>query len=155
MSSCERNGQKRKKSGFRYSHNLYYVNSCCKKNAADDCEKSDNSADKKQPVIVHLSSPEHENYIKIIKWCYAVAGIPADSPRFAHYVSRWRVPDKIAAAESADTLETTLSKCPPIDPSWIRLVPAALDEYKRFVSEFRAFSTQQAAHENNKNSIAA
>lgn len=36
-------------------------------------------------------------------WVLAVAGIPADSPRFEHYVLHWNVLEKIRAAKVAGT----------------------------------------------------
>ena len=91
-----------------------------------------------------ITSADQKKAIEIIRWCMAVPGIPADSPRFNYYVSRWRVPDKIEAARESGTLETTLSKSPPIDPAWVRLVPAALAEYEAFTKPTTPANRQPA-----------
>ena len=62
----------------------------------------------------------------------AIPNIRADSPRFAYYVSRWDVPGKIERARNAETLDYLLTDCPPIDPAWVRFVPAALAEWRAF-----------------------
>lgn len=64
----------------------------------------------------------------------AVANLPADSPRFAYYVSRWDVPGKIARAISDGSFYAAVANCPPIDPSWVRFVPAALDAHRQFIA---------------------
>lgn len=85
------------------------------------------------PNILHFpSSKERSDELDIIRWCYAVAGIAADSPRFAYYVSRWDVPGKIAKTKASGTFDTIISNCPPINPAWVRFVPAALTEWEAF-----------------------
>jgi len=37
----------------------------------------------------------------VLVWCALVAGIDADSPRLAQYVTGWNVPAKVAAAKLA------------------------------------------------------
>jgi hypothetical protein len=66
----------------------------------------------------------------------AIPKLPADSPRFAYYVSRWDVPGKIAAARAAGTLDDLLKDCPPIDPAWTRFVPAALEAWREFKAKY-------------------
>lgn len=80
---------------------------------------------------------EHQQAIDIIKWTYSVAKLPADSPRFAYYVSRWDVPSKIEHAKQSGRFAEIMTKCPPIDPAWIRLVPAALEECSRFAESIK------------------
>lgn len=68
---------------------------------------------KKEPSghVVHLPTlSERKTELSIIRWCYAVADIRADSPRFAYYVSRWDVPAKVAALLPP----APLTKSPPI-----------------------------------------
>jgi transcriptional regulator with XRE-family HTH domain len=94
--------------------------------------------------IHSIASPDQENALDIVKWCYGLAHIPADSPRFAYYVSRWNVPEKVARARQAGTLHALLLQCPPIDPDWLRLVPAALEEWRRFTRQTRPPTAKQA-----------
>lgn len=81
-----------------------------------------------------ITSQSQDEAIDLIRWVLAVAGIPADSPRFAYYFSRWRIPDKVAAAKAAGTFADTIKNCPPIDPAWVRLIPAAMAEYHAFTT---------------------
>ena len=74
----------------------------------------------------------------------AIPKISADSPRFAYYVSRWDVPGKIERARNAGTLDDLLSNCPPIDPAWIRFVPAALAEWRAFQQAHARPKAEQA-----------
>lgn len=84
-------------------------------------------------TIAHFPcSIEKQQALNIVKWTYAAAKLPADSPRFAYYVSRWNVPEKIERAITAGTFDEITADCPPIDPSWIRFVPAALEEWRAF-----------------------
>jgi len=64
----------------------------------------------------------------------AVAKLPADSPRFAWYVSRWDVPNKIARAITDGTFDDAIANCPPIDPAWVCFVPAALEAHRQFTA---------------------
>ena len=112
-------------SGFTKSHNLYYVNS--RKN-----EKSGEYNAGQMKNVHVITSQINLEAVDLIKWVFAVARIPADSPRFAYYVSRWDVPGKIALAKAAGTYADTVKNCPPIDPAWVRFVPAALAECAAF-----------------------
>jgi hypothetical protein len=85
-----------------------------------------------RPHVHVITSQKQEEALDLIRWVYAVARLPADSPRFNWYVSRWAIPDKIAAAKKAGTFADLVANCPPIDPAWIRLVPAALQACKDF-----------------------
>ena len=85
--------------------------------------------------ITHFpTSHERETAFNIIRWCMAVAKLPADSPRFAYYVSRWDVPGKIARAISDGSFDAAVANCPPIDPAWVRFVPAALEAHRQFIA---------------------
>lgn len=75
-----------------------------------------------------ITSQSQDEAVDLIRWVLAVAGIPADSPRFAYYFSRWCIPDKVAAAKAAGTFADTIKNCPPIDPALVRLIPAAMAE---------------------------
>lgn len=96
-------------------------------------KKSATGADNRLHVHV-ITSKDQAEAVDLIRWVFAVAGIRADSPRFAYYVSRWRVPEKIAAAKKAGTFSESIARCPPIDPDWIRFVPAALEAYRAFIA---------------------
>lgn len=94
-------------------------------------KKSDTET--KTAMLYHFpTSQERKTAIDIIRWTYAVAGIRPDSPRFAYYVSRWNVPFKVSRAISAGTFADTVKNCPPLDPAWPALVPAALKESEAF-----------------------
>ena len=84
--------------------------------------------------IHDITSKERTEQLDVVRWVYAVAGLPADSPRFAWYVSRWRVPEKIAKAKAEGTFESAVSKCKPISPDWLRFAPAAIDAYREFIA---------------------
>jgi len=47
-------------------------------------------------------------------------------------VSRWQVPFKIARAKREGNFDELVSRCPPIDPAWVRFVPDALAEAERY-----------------------
>lgn len=81
-----------------------------------------------------ITSQDQKEAVDLIRWVFAVANIRADSPRFAYYVSRWRVPEKIATAKKAGTFKDIIANCPPIDPAWIRFVPDALKAYRDFIT---------------------
>lgn len=101
----------------------------------------------KQPInnIVHFpTSRERNDALDIIRWCMTVPKIPADSPRFAYYVSRWDVPTKIDRARCSGTLDAILANCPPIDPAWTRFVPAALAAWREFQQAHFQSKTEQA-----------
>ena len=94
------------------------------------------------PLIAHFpTSKELKTAFDIIRWTLAVAGIAANSPRFAYYVSRWDVPGKVARAHATDTFNTITANCPPIDPAWFRFVPAALAEHRAFTAPRRKLPT--------------
>lgn len=84
-----------------------------------------------------ITSQRQEEAVDLIRWVFAVAGIPADSPRFNYYFSRWLIPDKVAAAKAAGTFADAIRNCPPIDPAWVRLIPAAMAEYHAFTTAHR------------------
>ncbi|WP_265942489.1 hypothetical protein [Dechloromonas sp. A34] len=86
------------------------------------------------PNVHFITSKDQNTAIDLIRWVLAVAGIRADSPRFAYYVSRWRVPEKIFAAKKAGTFTESIANCPPIDPAWVRFVPDAITEYQAFAN---------------------
>ena len=99
-------------------------------------KKSGEIAD--NPRYVHsITSQEQKDAVDLIRWVYAVTDMRADSPRFNYYVSRWVVPEKIAYAKANGTFDELTKHCPPIDPAWVRLVPAALDAYRQFIAETR------------------
>lgn len=90
----------------------------------------------KKSNLAHFpTSEEIQTALDIIRWRHAVANIRADSPRVSYYVSRWNVPGKVARARADGTFETTTANCPPIDPAWIALVPAALAAYHEFTAQ--------------------
>ncbi len=141
---------------------LYYVKSDSDESGHDadqnDIRKNKNNAAMHEKVH-SLFSSEQQEAIDLIRWVYAVARLPADSPRFAWYVSRWAVPDKIARAKAAGTFENSIRNCPPIDPAWIRLVPAALEECHRFSESIklpakRASSPEKQTPRNNARRVA-
>lgn len=80
------------------------------------------------------TSHERNEALDIVKWVYAVAKLPADSPRFAWYVSRWDVPNKIARAKADGTFADLTANCPPIDPAWTRFVPEAIEAHRQFIA---------------------
>lgn len=147
----------------RVAHNLYYVKSgthrsektgtgkkICRQldvsqNAHGDIPNNCGPVEK----LHVITSQEQEKAVEIIRWVYSVAKMPADSPRFAYYVSRWRVPEKIEAAREAGILTEILEKSPPIDPSWVRFVPAALAEYEAFTKP-ATLTTRPAAQSSGK-----
>ena len=115
--------------GWSYSlHNTNYARN-------DRFKKSAHRADNAD-LLHKITSPEQEEAIDLIRWVYAVARLPADSPRFNWYVSRWCVPEKIARAKENGTFEQSTRNCPPIDPAWIRFVPAALQAYQDFIATY-------------------
>ncbi|MCL2635219.1 MAG: hypothetical protein FWD50_01130, partial [Betaproteobacteria bacterium] len=87
-----------------------------------------------------ITSFERAAALEVVKWCAAVPKLPADSPRSCHYVAGWDVPAKIAAAKTSPALDDKfdnrfdeiMADCPPIDPDWLRFVPAALDYHRRY-----------------------
>jgi hypothetical protein len=95
-----------------------------------------------------ILTKEQAEALDIIKWCMAVPKIQADERRFNYYVSRWNVPYKIFCAKARGTFDETVANCPPIDPAWLRLVPAALEELKRYQENIHApltpFETAQS-----------
>jgi len=102
-------------------------------------------ANPKKSNIAHFpTSKERDDELAIIRWCIAVPNIRADSPRFAYYVSRWDVPGKIDRARCTGTLDDILANCPPIDPAWVRFVPAALAEWRAFQQAHARPKTEQA-----------
>lgn len=101
----------------------------------DSFKKSARRADNAD-LLHKITSPEQEEAIDLIRWVYAVARLPADSPRFNWYVSRWCIPEKIARAKENGTFDESTRNCPPIDPAWIRLVPAALQAYQDFIATY-------------------
>lgn len=109
---------------------LYYVKSSENRNGRDD-----NAGPMKN--VHSIASQEKLDALDLIRWVFAVARIPADSPRFAYYVSRWDVPNKIARAKAAGTFAEMVKNCPPIDPAWVRFVPAALAECAAFADMIR------------------
>lgn len=109
------------------THNFYYVK----------CDSAKNGSGYNAGPLknVHsITSQSQNEAVDLIRWALAVAGIPADSPRFAYYFSRWRIPDKVAAAKAAGTFADTIKNCPPINPAWVRLIPAAMAEYHAFTT---------------------
>ncbi len=78
------------------------------------------------PNVHSITSRDQQEAIDLIRWTFAVANTRADSPRFCWYVSRWAVPEKIARAKQNGTFDCLVANCPPIDPAWVRFVPAAL-----------------------------
>jgi hypothetical protein len=78
------------------------------------------------PHVHVITSQKQKDAVDLIRWVLAVAKLPADSPRFNWYVSRWAVPEKISAAKKAGTFAGLVANCPPIDPAWVRFVPGAL-----------------------------
>jgi hypothetical protein len=57
---------------------------------------------------------------EVYAWCEAVAGIPADSPRLAHYVRGYDVAGKVAQAKLAGTFHTITHRQPPPAHWWAR-----------------------------------
>ncbi|MGV0950463.1 MAG: hypothetical protein ACOYB3_07285 [Azonexus sp.] len=110
---------------------LHYVKSASNKVCCTDDSK------KNRDTVHSITSKSQNDAVDLIRWCLAVTRLPADSPRFAWYVSRWLVPEKIAAAKKAGTFSATVANCPPIDPAWVRFVPAALEAYKAFTAPRR------------------
>lgn len=117
---------------------LYYVNS--NQYAKSDDDQSDSSKNINNAAMhknIHsFFSKEKQDALDLIRWVFAVARLPADSPRFAWYVSRWLVPEKIAAAKLDGTFDDLVKTCPPIDPAWLRFVPGALAEYRKFTEQY-------------------
>lgn len=54
---------------------------------------------------------------EVFAWCEAVAGIPADSPRLAHYIRGYNVPAKVARAKLDGTFQAVLDRPAP-SPFW-------------------------------------
>ena len=133
-------------------HNTNYAHLQAIKKSAHLCDNSQ---------YVHIiTSKDQQEAVDLIRWVFAVAAIRADSPRFSYYVSRWRVPEKIATAKKAGTFSKLIANCPPIDPSWVRFVPAALTAYRDFVApkkptNRRAESCHTDSSQNKLSAIAA
>ena len=103
-----------------------------------------NGANQNSNSIAHFpTSQERKDALNIIRWTLAVAGIYADSPRFAYYVSRWDVPNKIRRAIADGTFDDTVANCPPIDPAWVRFVPGALEAHRQFIAPKTKTITEQ------------
>jgi hypothetical protein len=103
-------------------------------NGIDHAQGDARNQPEEKSLIHHFPiSIEHSDAIDLIKWCFAVANMRADSPRFNYYVSRWDIPGKIKAAKAAGYFDSAVEKCPPFDPAWIRFVPAALSEHRKFM----------------------
>ena len=117
---------------------LHYVKS--------DRKKKQNDQQTKKITLAHFpTSQERKDAINVIRWVWSVAGLPADSPRFSHYVSRWDVPAKIARAVAAGTFDEITANCPPIDPAWVRFVPAALEEHRQFAERYKITSAAKSS----------
>ena len=102
--------------------------------------------DTKKSNVAHFpTSQERKDALNIIKWCMAVANLPANSPRFSHYVSRWDVPTKIKRAIADGTFDDLTANCPPIDPAWVRFVPAALEEHRQFAERYKITSAAKSS----------
>jgi len=93
-----------------------------------------------------ILSKEQAEAFDIVRWCFAVPKIPADSPRFSWYVTHWNVPAKIAYAKKTGTFEATVARCDPIDPAWLRFVPAALERHRQFWSSLPSARKQTTAN---------
>lgn len=108
-------------------------------------KKGDHRADNpKMPTVAHFPISESVNQaLDIIRWCLAVAQLRPDSPRFAHYVSRWDVPGKIARAKHDFTFAEATRTAGPIDPAWIHLVPPALAEHAKFMALYDKSKSSQ------------
>lgn len=57
---------------------------------------------------------------EVYAWCEAVAGIPADSPRLAHYIRGYDVPAKVARAKLEGTYDAAVNRPPPPPLWWAR-----------------------------------
>jgi len=79
-------------------------------------------------------SEEKKLALLVLQWCLMVARIPPASPRLAWYVSRWNVPEKIAAAARDGTLAESIAGCPPIDLCHLPAALAAIAESNRYNS---------------------
>jgi hypothetical protein len=84
--------------------------------------------------IVHVIPQTDKRLFEIdcIKWMLCVPRISPDSPRFIHYFSRWRIPDKIAASKHRGDFEEITKNCPLFSPELARFIQAGIDEYHRF-----------------------
>lgn len=87
-------------------------------------------------TVHSILSKERAEALDLVTWVFAVAKLPADSPRFNYYVSRWDVPNKIRRFKADGTFDKRVENCPPIDPAWLRFAPAAFEEHRRYCAEF-------------------
>lgn len=102
--------------------------------AEDNANYAHHAHTKKSSIAHFQTSQDRSTAFNIIRWCMAVAQLPADSPRFAYYVSRWDVPNKVARAIADGSYDDAVSNCPPIDPAWVRFVPAAIEAHRQFIA---------------------
>lgn len=72
--------------------------------------------------------------IDCIKWMLCVPRLSPDSPRFAHYFSRWRVPEKIAASKQRRDFDEITKDCPLFAPELAQYIQAGIDEYHKFTN---------------------
>jgi len=72
--------------------------------------------------------------LEAVQWMLTVPRISPDSPRFAHYFSRWRVPEKIAASKQRGDFDEITKDCPLFAPDLARFIQAGIDEYHKFTN---------------------
>jgi len=114
-------------------HNTNYANPARPKKSRPGQECQHNAGGMNNAHVFNLlNDPVKKTALDVVRWCLAVANLRPDSPRFCYYVSRWNVPDKIARAKQSGSFDALTSTAGPIDPAWLRLVPPALDEWRRF-----------------------
>lgn len=107
------------------SYNLYYVKS------KDEKRGQTNNNQYHSHVAKLLSDEKMERY-RVLQWCLVVAHLEPDSPRLAYYVSRWRVPEKIASALANGTFDEIVKGCRSIDLRHLPAAAAALEEWEKY-----------------------
>jgi hypothetical protein len=99
----------------------------------DRCiKKSDTMRPMQKTIHVIPQSEKRIFELEAVQWMLTVPRISPDSPRFAHYFSRWLVPEKIAAAKARGTFEETVKNCPLFAPELLDFIQSGLDEYHAF-----------------------
>ena len=73
-----------------------------------------------QEAILDLFGQVCVTWPEVYEWCEVVAGIPADSPRCAHYIRGYNVPAKIERAKREGWFEQAVSHVQPHGRWWER-----------------------------------
>lgn len=92
-------------------------------------------ADDNEAMSVHYIdrlSNEQKTALDVLKWCYAVARLPPDSPRLNYYVTWWNVLGKIDHAKTKGTFNETIARCPYIGLEHLPAGLAAIEAWREW-----------------------